>query len=321
MKRKLPILSLFTLLILAAAFYLGASETAAPVEASDDQGASTFFALFPDEIVYACVGKPIKMLFYVGVEEADLGPLASLNPPDIQVLADQPVLGTLSSREWRIRSNFKQQVFTYTPTKTGIEHLSIYVNNPKRVATQERVFPIIYCKYKISIHSEIQNQQAAKGAITSNIFYDGEGHLDISKEKGSSKYTLRGYGTTTFEAYSDGTEGGMTCVTTSPGKASGTFYVDGEGDPTEYLLPTFHFDDVGAAVGIFCSNKKGSQPGTIPRLAWLPNAAQSGVIKGLRFKVAGDNKDLGIGEFNDLRWLQGSNSGDMLITITPEMSK
>lgn len=296
----------------------GALGSASQVKAGEDAKTGLYFYLYPDQVPYACVGKPIQMYFLAGVKQEDSGPLASLVPPEIRVTALDPLVGKLSKRSWTINRFDTAKRFTYTPTKTGDETLIFYIDTPGGQLDQTLTFPVIYCRYRVSIHSEIQNIQ---GGIHTNIFYDGQGRLDVSRNDGDSGWTISGYGTTTFEGYSDGTEGDLTCVTTSPGKGAGTFWIDGDGDPSAKLKPVFHFTDIGAGVGLACKNKKGAQTGSVPRIGWLPNAGQSGVLTDLAFNPKGDNRDLDISQFNDTRWTDGANQGNMLITIVPETSQ
>ncbi len=271
-------------------------------------GGGLVFELYPskNEVKYACVGKPVQGWWTVSTEmDTSLSnPLAPLVPFQIQVWSTPPLIGKLSKDSWSIRNTAASKTFTYTPTKTGDEHLIfnawILDSSPAPLARSIDL-TVVNCRYRVDIHAEIQNIQ---GSINSNIFYDGTGFMDLVPNKDST-WTIKGRGTTQLEEYVDGTEGDVTCVTTSPGTGSGSFYIEGEGDPSTSLNPVFRFTDIQTSVGQSCNDRgKGkTMPSSIPTTGWLPNSAGQGVLYDLQFSPKGESKDL---PFSRLTILAGS---------------
>ncbi len=314
--RALRLGELAVLLILLGA---GTAGMSAPVQAAESYDGELYFMVFPenDDVTYACVGEPFQGFFMAGIEKeaSNPDPLAPLVPPEIHVNTDTPKVGTLSQSKWTVKPG-RVIRFTYTPTKVGDEDLlfdaSIPNSSYKPITTEGR-FPVLNCHYKLSIQSQIDNIQ---GGIKTAIFYDANGHFDLLPQK-NYPLKIKGYGETKFLATTNGTEGDVTCVTTEPAEASGTLEVEGQADPDNSLLLTLRFSDTGSGAGPQC--KKGNKTGVAPirYYGWLPTGKQEGVLQELRFAVGGDSVTLGINAFNDRRWVQGTNSGIMLIEVEP----
>jgi hypothetical protein len=329
------VLRLGAFVLFAILLCIGAPGNASKVQAAQGPGGELYFDLYSvnNDLQFACVGKPINGSFLTGVqgnEPSAADPLAPLVPPEIRVTVPvDPLVGTLSKRSWTINSvnTFKSWKFTYTPTKTGDEDLvfdAMLANSPNPVITKHASFPVIYCRYKVSIHGEFENVQ---GGIRSDFWYDGEGHFDLSPRGGKgyqdpgSGFPIYGTGIAKLEAYSDGTdELGTTCTTTSPGQGSSTFFIDGDGAPSSTLKLNFYFGDIITSIGQTCRGKRTGAWG-IPRIGWLPNSAQGGEVKDLTFSPKGESKDLDISAVNDTRFTAGSNNGTMSITVLPEVPK
>jgi hypothetical protein len=297
-------------------------------QAKQDSSGGLFFDLTPasNEVPYACLGKPIQGWFIVGTESKPPSlpdPLAPLVLFQIQVWTTPPLVGTLSKDSWTIQSTYASKRFTYTPTKTGDENFSFnawILDSPDSPLVKNIELTVINCRFRISIHGEFHNMQ---GSINADIFYDGEGYLDLVQNDKDSGWSIMGYGTTTLTEYVDGTEGDVTCSTSAPGQGSGEFWVDGEAEPSARLNPVFRFTDILTSVGQTCTDKgKGkTMANTIRSTGWLPNSNGNGVLGDLEFSPQGDNQELPISAVNDFRWTQGSNTGSMTITITPETNK
>lgn len=305
-------------------FFLGLFGTASQAQAMQGSGAGLVFDLYPanKEVAYGCVRKPIRGWFTVSTsgETSISNPLAPLVPSQVQVWTTPPLVGTLSNDSWTIKSSPVTKRFTYTPTKTGDEHLTFHAmifDSPNSPLAKNMDLTVIQCRFKVTVHGEFQNRQ---GSINSNIFYDGEGYLELVQNDGDTGWTLKGRGTTKLEEYVDGTEGDVTCQTTSPGKGAGIFYVEGDAVPSVRLNPIFRFTDILTSVGQVCTDKgKGKTMGnSIPLTGWLPNSAGSGVLWDLEFPGQGGSLDLPISAVDDTRWVTGGSIGSMQITITPE---
>ncbi len=313
---------LAALLILLSAGSVG---MASRVRAADPESGELFFMLYPenDEKPYACVGKPFKGFFMAGVEKelSDSDPLAPLVPPEISVNTDTPKVGTLSQRSWTVKSG-KVIWWTYTPTKVGDEDLLFDASIPKssyKPITTETRFPVLNCQYRLSIHAEIRNTQ---GAIETNMFYDAEGHFDIIQKGRNSPFTFKGYGATSIQAFSDGTEGGVKCITSKPGEGTGNLHIEGSVDPSSSNINlTLRFSDTGSGVGQTCSKGDKTGPGMIRHIGFLPSGKTEGELTDIKFSPFGDNQELEINAFNDRRWVKGLNQGSMLITVVPVTSK
>ncbi len=288
------------------------------VQAADEPG-ELFFMVFPenDDVSHACLGEPFEGFFLVGIdkEPSNSDPLASLVPPEIHVSADNPKVGTLSQSSWDVKPGAAKR-FKYTPTKVGDEDLIFTASIPsasyKRMTTEAK-FPVLNCHYKLTIQSQIDNTQ---GGIKTAIFYDANGHFDVVPQK-NSPWQIKGYGDTKFMATTNGTEGEVNCVTTKPAEGSGTVEISGQVNPGDDLLLTLHFSETGS--GNFPECTKGKNKGNAPirYYGWLPSGKVEGVLEELRFAVEGDSVTLGINALNDRRWIQGNNSGMMLIEVEP----
>lgn len=296
------------------------------VQAAVPNYGNVWFLLDPenDEEPYACVGKPVKGDFFAGVEQdgsSDPDPLAPLVAPMMQVTTAAPKVGTLSERTWTVRSVGFMRLWRYMPTKPGDEELvfsASLVDDSNNKVTKSAQFPVINCQYKITITSEINNYQ---GGIHTYISYTAEGHFDVLRKSKNSPWTVKGYGVTSFLGKTDGTEGEVTCVTNKPGEGKGTFEVEGESEPNTYIDLRLHFSDTGSAVGPDCKKKDKTGVAPIRYYGWLPTGSAEGVLEDLRFPTEGGSEQLGIGNFNDRRWVQGHNDGLMIIEVEPVENK
>jgi hypothetical protein len=313
-----------TLTLLVIVLCSSLTGIASPTQAGSDE---IFFSLSPEgnELQFACVGKSTEMFFLAQLIDSG-DPLAPLTSQEIRVVnAIPPSVGKLSQRTWTIPArNAKLMRFTYTGSKPGREELVFDAavldgGEPASSATVTKSvsFPVVHCRYKVTVHSEILNSQ---GGISTNIFYDGEGHFDLlPKEKGDPGpgSPIFGTGVAKVEINVDGTASRTTCVTTSPGKGSNNFLISGDGDPNTMFNLTLQFGDIMTSVGQSCNGRAWS----IPRIGWLPNSAESGLVKDLQFSPKGDNQELPISAVNDTRYTEGANQGSMLITVLPEDAK
>lgn len=320
------ILRIGMFVIFALLVCIGIPGSAGQSQAKPSAGLSLDLYPSSQETPYVCLGKPVRGWFIVnaGQNEPNLSnPQAPITPTQIQVSASSPLVGSLSKASWTINSSFGTKGFTYTPAKTGSEHLIFsaqMLNTAGPQVVKNIDFKVINCHYRITIHSEFHNLQ---GGITSNIFYDGDGTLDLVPNGTGSAWSIMGYGTTSLEEYVDGTEGDVTCVTTSPGKGAGSFWIEGSGDPSTKLKPVFHFTDIITSVGQTCTDKgKGkTMESGIPSTGWLPNSGAGGAVGDIDFSTQGGQKELDVSKVSDARWVEGSNTGSMSITIAPEASK
>lgn len=317
-----PILRVGTVVLCALLVCIALLGIAGRSQARQASGLS--LDLYPQnqEIPFACLGKPLRGWFIVNAVTQEPVLSDPLKPTQIQVTASPPLAGTLSSSSWTIQGSMGSKGFTYTPAKTGSEHLQFtaaVLNAASAPLVKSIDFKVVNCRYQITITGEIQNLQ---GGITSNIFYNGEGTLSLT-QNGGSGWSIMGRGTTTLEEYVDGTEGDVTCVTTSPGTGTGSFWIEGEADPAAKLKPVFHFTDIRTGVGQSCkdSGNGKTQSGAIPSTGWLPNSGSGGVVKGLEFLAQGEQKSLDVSQVNDARWVEGSSTGTMQISIEPEANK
>ncbi len=316
-----------TFVVFAILLCLGSFAGMSQALAQQDSG-GLYIDLYPSgkEVAYACVGKPIQGWFIVstGATETSLSnPLALLTPSLVQVWTTPPLVGTLSKDSWTISSASATRRFTYTPTKEGEEHLIfrawILDSSPSPLAKNIDL-TVIQCRYRITVHGEFHNRQ---GSIDSNIFYDGQGLVDLVPNEKGTGWDIKGRGTTQLEEYVDGTEGDVTCVTSAPGKGSSSFLVEGYAVPSVTLNPTFRFRDITTGVGQTCTDKgKGkTMAGGIPLTGWLVNSAENGMLWDLEFSAQGESKQLPISAVNDTRWTDGNNIGSMKIEIMPEAGK
>ncbi len=323
--RTLRLIGLAAWIGLLCAGFLGVTSQ---VQAAKQNPGGLFLYLHPenDRVPYACVGKPITGTFRTGLDDIDSDvaePLWQLTPPDIVVNADGPRVGTLSRTSWTIHSFNEEKYWTYTPTKPGDEQLVFKSRIPQNpsyaTVTQSAWFPVINCRYRLSIHGEIKN---AQGGIDTNMFYDAEGHFDLTKKNKDSSFVIRGFGVTSIEAFSDGTEGDVRCITSEPGKGAGSLRIQGESDASSNLNLTLRFGDTATGVPQTCTKDGKSRPWGVRKVGFLPSGDAEGVLADLEFPPLGGNLELGVGgAVNDRRWIQGATTGDLLITVVPVTSK